>query len=118
LKGEDCSPCLIAARLRHLPSSVTPSKRFTTPDPTEDDLDAPSSEVRPVLSLLAVPCLSITLNGLRSLPLDPRAGYLVSLMDGHCTVEMILDVCPLERDEALGVLTRLLQLGAIELRDP
>jgi hypothetical protein len=107
--------------LRHFPSSVTPSKRRTTPDPkgpTEDDLDAPSSEVRPVLSLLAVPCLCIALNGLRRLPLDPRAGYLVSLMDGHCTVEMILDMCPLERDEALGVLTRLLQLGAIELLDP
>jgi hypothetical protein len=60
----------------------------------------------------------MTLDGLRWLPLDPRAGYLVSLMDGHCTVEMILDMCLLERDEALGVLTRLLQLGAIELLDP
>jgi hypothetical protein len=41
-------------------------------------------------------------------------------VDGHCTVETILDICgtELERDEALGILAHLLQLGAIQLRDP
>lgn len=45
--------------------------------------------------------------------------YHLSLVDGHCTVEMILDICgpELERDEALGLLAHLVQLGAIGLRD-
>jgi hypothetical protein len=56
--------------------------------------------------------------GLRKLPLGPGPGYLVSLMDGQSTVEVILDACVLERDEALAMIARLLQLEAIELRDP
>jgi hypothetical protein len=41
-------------------------------------------------------------------------------VDGHCTVEEILDICSqeLERDDAIGILAHLLQLGAIDLRDP
>jgi hypothetical protein len=60
----------------------------------------------------------VTLDGLRKLPLDPSAGYLVSLMDGHATVEAILDACELDRERALEMFARLLQLEAIELRDP
>jgi hypothetical protein len=57
---------------------------------------------------------------LHFLKLNARAAYLLSLVDGHCTVEMILNICgpELERDEALNLLAHLLQLGAIELRDP
>jgi hypothetical protein len=37
-------------------------------------------------------------------------------MDGHCTVDLILDVCDMDRDEVLATLSRLLKLGAIKLR--
>jgi hypothetical protein len=59
------------------------------------------------------------LGGLHFLKLNARAAYLLSLIDGHCTVEAILDICglELERDEALGLLAHLLQLGAIKLRE-
>jgi hypothetical protein len=95
----------------------TPSGRQAV---REDDVAGPRSEVRPHLSLGAVPWLAITAEGLPLLPLDARAAYLLSLVDGHCTVEMILDICgpEVERDGALGLLAHLLQLGAIELRDP
>ena len=102
---------------------MSPANKRTPPDQqavTDDDLDGPTSEVRPHIPLFAVPWLAITVEGLRSLPLDARAAYLLSLVDGTCTVETILDICvpELERDEALGILARLVQLGAIELRDP
>jgi len=102
---------------------VSPAPRRTPPDQqavSDDDLDGPTSAVRPVVPLFAVPWLAVTLEGLRLLPLDARAAYLLSLVDGRCTVEMILDICApeLERDEALGLLAHLLQVGAIELRDP
>ena len=62
----------------------------------------------------------MTIEGLRFLPLDARTAYVISLVDGHCSVEVILDICESElpRDEALAILAHLLQLGAIELRDP
>jgi hypothetical protein len=45
---------------------------------------------------------------------------LLSVIDGHATVEMLLDVSSSElaRDNALGILAHLLQLGAVELREP
>ena len=101
---------------------VTSSSRRTPPDQqalSDDDLDGPTSEVRALVPLFAIPCLAVTQDGLRFLPLDARAAYLLSLVDGHCTVETILDICvpELGRDEALGILARLLDVGAINLRD-
>jgi hypothetical protein len=97
------------------------SKLRPPPEPAaaaEEDLEAPTSSIPPPVPMFAIPRLTVSLDGLRKLPLDPGAGYLVSLMDGHATVEVILDACELERDEALAMLARLLQLEAIELRDP
>ena len=68
--------------------------------------------------MFAVPWLAVSVEGLRLLPLDARAAYLLSLIDGACSVETILDICELDRTEALDLLARLLELGAIELRDP
>jgi hypothetical protein len=77
------------------------------------------SGVRPHMPLSAVPRLAITSDGLPLLKLNARAAYLLSLVDGHWTIEMILDICgpELERDEALDMLAHFVQLGAIELRD-
>ncbi len=90
-------------------------------DLLDDFLDeGPPSGIRPLVPLFAIPWLVIRLDGLRFLPLDARAGYLVSLIDGRCSVETILDICALEvhREDALEILATLLQLGVIELRDP
>ena len=102
---------------------MTASKRHTPPDEQavhDEDLDGPKSAVRPTVPLSAVPLLAVTVERVRFLPLDARAAYLLSLVDGECTVEMILDICgsELRCDEALGILALLLHLGAIELHDP
>ena len=99
---------------------MSPASKSTPPDlEAVDDLDGPASEVRPVVPLLAVPRLVVTATGLHLLPLDARTAYLLSVVDGQCTVETILDICEVElsRDEALRLLAHLLQLGAIQLRD-
>lgn len=66
----------------------------------------------------AVPWLVVTLEQLRRMPLDGRAGFIVSLIDGRCTVEMLLDVAALPEDEVIALLGQLADLGAIELREP
>jgi hypothetical protein len=66
---------------------------------------------------LAVPQLTMTAERLHLLALDSRAAYLLSLIDGECTLGTILEVCDMDHDEALAILTRLVGLGAVELAD-
>jgi hypothetical protein len=44
-------------------------------------------------------------------------GFVLSLIDGRCTVEMILEVAGLPEDEAIAILDNLRELGAIELHE-
>jgi hypothetical protein len=81
-------------------------------------LIAPIAEVRPRMPLRGVPRLAITAEGLHILPLDSRTAYLLSLLDGQCNLDTILDICDMARDEAVSILTHLLQLGVIKLDDP
>ena len=85
---------------------------------SERDLDAPASQTRPLVPAFAVPWLIVTFDELRALPLDHRAGFLVSLIDGRSTVEMIADIAGFDVGEVVATLTRLVQLGAIEFRGP
>jgi hypothetical protein len=97
---------------------MSPHRR-TIPDlaPVREE---PHSEVRPLVVLYAVPSLAVTMDDLRFLPLDAREAYLLSLVDGQCTIDVILDICEAElgRDEALGLFARLIQLGVIDLEEP
>jgi hypothetical protein len=83
----------------------------------EHELDE-SSEVRPVVSRCKVPWLIITLDRLRELPLDTRAGYLVSMIDGRSTIEYIATISGIPVGEVTAIFAKLLTLGAVELRDP
>jgi hypothetical protein len=88
---------------------------------TEQEVDpAPTSNPRRrrVLSPAMVPRLVVTLEQLRELPIDPRAAYLVSLVDGQCSVLTIADVAGVPEDEVLEMFGTLLQLGAVDLGDP
>jgi hypothetical protein len=86
---------------------------------SEQEIEAaPTSQVRSLVSLSMVPWLMITLDRLRELPIDPRAAFLVSLADGQCSVETIADIAGVPKEEAVGIFATLVQLGAVELRDP
>lgn len=101
-----------------LTSSARPRTPLDSEAVSDDDLAGSTREARPPVPLLTVPWLAVTLEGLRSLPLDSRAAYVLSLVDGQCPVEVILDICDMDRDEVLAILAHLLELGAIQLRDP
>jgi hypothetical protein len=84
---------------------------------SEREFEAASSDIRPLMPLHAVPWLVMTLDAVKALPLDSRAGMVLSLIDGRSTIEMILDVWGLREDEAIAILARMLELGVIELHD-
>ena len=87
------------------------------------DLAARIGEEGPELSRSAVPVIAMTHDALMSLPLDHRAGFMLTRIDGHSTVQNILDVAGMEEGEALEVLEKLVALGALviverEMIDP
>jgi hypothetical protein len=50
---------------------------------------------------------------LKAMPLDDRAGFILSFVDGAYTVEMILDGSAMRREEALAILGELVARGVI-----
>jgi hypothetical protein len=84
---------------------------------SERELEATSSDIRRNVPMHAVPWLVMTLEQVMALPLDPRAGFLLSKIDGRSTVEMILDMSGIREDEVIAILGRMVELRVIELRD-
>jgi hypothetical protein len=81
---------------------------------TADSEETPPSGVilrREVLR--KIPRLAVSMNELRALPLDHRAGFIVSFIDGTYSIEMILDVCAMRRQDALAILGELAARGVI-----
>src|SRR5260221_7676125 len=50
------------------------------------------------LALTDVPIVTLTFQELVTMQLDHRAGFLLSLIDGHSTVEAVLDMCGMPHD--------------------
>jgi hypothetical protein len=63
-----------------------------------------------------VPVLLKTAAQVAHLPLDHLTGFLMSMIDGHTTVEDIVDVSSLPRVESLRLLCELRELGLIDVR--
>jgi hypothetical protein len=66
-------------------------------------------------SLESVPVLAISMHDLQRRSLDHRAGFLVSRVDGESSLEMLLDLVPLPRNDALKILAELVEEGILRL---
>ena len=67
-------------------------------------------------SLERVPKVIVSGSQLRWLSMDHRAGFVLSLIDGVCSVELILDVCGMPRLDALRILDQLVKQEIVGLR--
>lgn len=72
------------------------------------------TEVRHRPRALGLPRVVVGLARIRQLPIDPRAAFLLSRIDGQTTVDTLVDITGFEFDELLTSLARLVQLGAVE----
>jgi hypothetical protein len=80
------------------------------PITVEEDTHPTRRELRAAIDFFSrVPRLAISQRDLSLLPLDHRDGFLVSLVDGVSTIEMILDVCAMPFDEAVAALANLVE---------
>jgi hypothetical protein len=96
---------------------TSPVDLSRAPPESAPEFEAADSDIRPLVRLIAVPWLIVTYDDLQKLPLDPSAGFVVSLIDGRCTVEMLLDISGMREDETIRIIGELVRLGAVELRD-
>jgi hypothetical protein len=98
--------------------------------PVEDAL-LPSSETRLITrpqmgaaitdeawarGMVGAPVVVMSSQDLRRLPLDHRAGFLISLMDGTIDLQAVLDVSAMAPDEALRIVRDLFEAGIVEFR--
>jgi hypothetical protein len=63
-----------------------------------------------------VPTVLVQRAQLRWLSIDHRAGFVLSLIDGSSTLEMILDVCGMPRLDAIRILHELVQQKIVALK--
>jgi hypothetical protein len=103
--------------LRFVPEGVPAG-----PDHEEDggealSEDAPTRpDMRAAFSFFArVPTLVAAPEELMRLPLDHRAGFFLSLIDGRSSIGAILDACAMPSDEALKILNALLAQHVVRL---
>ncbi len=76
---------------------------------------ATSDDARANLTL-GNPVIAISPDRLRRLPLDHRAGFLLSLMDGTMDLETVIDVSAMPTGDALRVVRGLFDAGIIAFR--
>ena len=96
-----------------------------------DELLDPSSEARlaarpPIGDLLGLEAWASQASGtlvviapveaLKQMPLDHRAGFLLSLMDGTVDLETLIDVSGMARDDVLSIVQELHEVGAVDFR--
>jgi hypothetical protein len=67
-------------------------------------------------SLDRVPSVLVQRAQLRWLSIDHRAGFVLSLIDGNSTLEMILDVCGMPRLDAIRILHELVAQKIVALK--
>jgi hypothetical protein len=63
-----------------------------------------------------VPMVVVPRTQMRWLSIDHRAGFVLSLVDGASTIEMILDMCGMPRLDALRILQELVQQKIVSLK--
>ena len=66
-------------------------------------------------SLEHVPRVVVPRDEIPNLALDHRSGFILALVDGTCTLDMILDMASMPRLDVLRVLMELVQQGTIAL---
>jgi hypothetical protein len=65
---------------------------------------------------IGAPTVVLAYESVRRLPLDPRAGFLLSLMDGTMDLETVVDVSTMPRAEALRLMRVLFESGVIAFK--
>jgi hypothetical protein len=101
---------------------LTPDDAFipfgTTPQSetrlaTHPSMGATTTDESWARSMTGLPLVVMLPDQLRRLPLDHRAGFLLSLMDGTIDLATVIEVAPMPQGDALRVVRDLYDAGVI-----
>ena len=62
------------------------------------------------------PYVTMSPQALKRLPLDHRAGFVISLMDGTLDLDTLVELSGMSREDALGLVRNLFDSGIVEFR--
>ena len=86
-----------------------------TPPDAEADDQPPSGVILRRESLAGKPRLAVPMSSLMAMPLDHRAGFILSFVDGNHSIDTLLDACAMRPEEALAILYDLVGKGILEI---
>lgn len=66
--------------------------------------------------MVGCPYVALTGEALKRLPLDHRAGFVLSLMDGSIDLETVIELCAMQRDDALTLIRDLYESDVVRFR--
>jgi hypothetical protein len=66
--------------------------------------------------VVGAPRVTMSAAALKRLPLDHRAGFVLSLMDGSLDLETLLELSGMDRDEVLDLVRNLFDSGVVEFQ--
>ena len=66
--------------------------------------------------MLGRPVVSMSPEVIKRLPLDHRAGFVISLIDGTLDLDTIVEVSCMDREEVLRIVRDLGELGVVAFR--
>ncbi|HEY3818717.1 MAG TPA: hypothetical protein VGL81_16215 [Polyangiaceae bacterium] len=69
-------------------------------------------------TMTGVPVVVMGVEDLKRLPLDHRAGFLLSMMDGATDLETLAEIAGMPRDEVVHLLRDLVESGVVNFRTP
>jgi hypothetical protein len=69
-----------------------------------------------LVSVSGAPVVVQSAEQIKRLPLDHRAGFVLSLMDGSIDLETLIDLSMMAPEEALRLVRDLFESGVIEFR--
>jgi hypothetical protein len=67
-------------------------------------------------SMKGAPNVTMSPQALKRLPLDHRAGFVISLMDGSLDLDTLVELSGMPRDHVLGLVRNLFDSGVVEFR--
>ncbi len=77
---------------------------------------APSSSAQQVTAMSGTPYVTMVMSEVSRLPLDPRAGFLIQMIDGNSSVSDLCDLAGMPEDEVKHVLSELAHHKVIDFK--
>ena len=115
-KGEAASEAKVKQAPERPEATDDPAAKSERRLITRPKMEAASSNEAWARSMKGTPRVVVPVSSLKGMPLDHRAGYLLSWMDGMIDLDTLVEVSTMPRAEVLTIVRDLYEAGIVEFR--